>query len=125
MRIAIVGAGGIGAPFGASLANAGHDAVFIARGVHLAAMRENGLRIEGDRGVTHVQAVQASDDPKSAGTVDVIVCCVKLWDLESSAEVMMPMIGRDTTVIPLQNGVDASETLAPIIGPQHVAALRW
>src|SRR5215813_11451030 len=103
MRIAIVGAGGIGAPLGASLATSGHEVIFLARGAHLAAMQKNGLRIEGDRGVTHVQTVQASDDPKTVGTVDIILSCVKLWDLESSAELMMPMIGQDTMVIPLQN----------------------
>jgi 2-dehydropantoate 2-reductase len=120
MRIAIVGAGGIGAPLGASLANFGHDVVFVARGAHLAAMQENGLRIEGDRGMTHVEAVQATDDPKTVGAADIILSCVKLWDLESSADLMRPMIRHDTMVIPLQNGVDSSESLSSLIGAEHV-----
>jgi 2-dehydropantoate 2-reductase len=70
--------------------------------------------------VTHVQEVKASDNPKTVGEVDVILSCVKLWDLESSAELMMPMIGRNTMVIPLQNGVDASEVLSAIIGEEHI-----
>ena len=120
MRFAVIGAGGIGAPLGASLATAGHDVIFVARGAHLAAMRASGLRVEGDRGTTHVQPVQATDDPGMTGPVDVVLSCVKLWDLESSAGRIRPMIGPDTVVIPLQNGVDASERLVPILGARHV-----
>jgi 2-dehydropantoate 2-reductase len=120
VRIAVVGTGGIGAPLGASLAVAGQDVVFLARGAHLAAMRANGLRVEGDRGETLVRPVQATDDPAVIGPVDLVLFCVKLWDVETTGERTRPMIGAETVVIPLQNGVDASERLQPILGPEHV-----
>lgn len=120
MRIAVVGAGGIGAPLGASLATAGQDVTFLARGAHLAAMRANGLRVEGDRGETVVRPAQATDDPGAIGPVDMVLFCVKLWDVETSGERMRPLIGSETVVIPLQNGVDASERLLPILGAAHV-----
>jgi 2-dehydropantoate 2-reductase len=120
VRIAVVGTGGIGAPLGASLAIAGPDVVFLARGAHLAAMRDNGLRVEGDRGETLVRPVQATDDPAAIGPVDLVLFCVKLWDVETAGEQIRPMIGAETVVIPLQNGVDASERLQPILGSEHV-----
>jgi 2-dehydropantoate 2-reductase len=116
MRIAVVGAGGIGAPLGASLATAGEDVTFLARGVHLAAMRANGLRVEGDRGETVVRPAQATDDPAAIGPVDLVLFCVKLWDVETAGERVLPLIGSETSVIPLQNGIDASERLVPILG---------
>jgi 2-dehydropantoate 2-reductase len=120
MRIAIVGAGGIGGIYGASLAKAGADVTFIARGAHLAAMRANGLKIEGDRGEIHIQPTQATDDPASIGTVDYVIFCVKLWDVESAGEAIKPMVGPQTAVIPQQNGVDAHERLIPILGRDAV-----
>ncbi len=120
MRIAIIGTGGIGAPLGASLATAGEDVTFLARGAHLAAMRDNGLRIEGDRGETIVRPVQAIDNPATIGPVDLVLFCVKLWDVEGAGEQIRPLIGSGTAVIPLQNGVDASERLVPILGASHV-----
>jgi 2-dehydropantoate 2-reductase len=120
MRIAIVGAGGIGAPLGASLATAGQDVVFLARGSHLAAMRANGLRVEGDRGESVIFPIQATDDPASLGPVDLILFCVKLWDVETAGNHIRPLIGGETVVIPLQNGIDASERLAPILSTAHV-----
>ena len=116
MRIAVIGTGGIGGPYGASLAKAGADVTFVARGAHLAAMRENGLRIEGDRGETHIRPAQATDDIASIGTVDVILFCVKLWDVEPAAEQLRAIIGPQTAVIPLQNGIDAAERLIRILG---------
>src|SRR5262249_60408812 len=120
MRIAVIGAGGIGAIYGASLAKAGADVVFVARSTHLAAMREHGLRIEGDRGETHVNPAEATDDPASIGSVDVVLLCVKLWDVESAGAAIRPIVGPDTAVIPLQNGVDAHERLIPILGREAV-----
>jgi 2-dehydropantoate 2-reductase len=120
MRIAVIGAGGIGAPLGASLATSGEDVTFVARGAHLAAIRSNGLRVEGDRGVTRVNPVQATDDPATIGPVDLVLSCVKLWDLEESSAALRPLMGADTAVIPLQNGVDASERLMPLLGARHV-----
>ena len=88
MRIAVIGAGGVGGGFGAALAKAGADVTFVARGAHLAAMREHGLRVEGDRGETLINPVQATDDPASVGPVDIVLFCVKLWDIESAGELM-------------------------------------
>jgi len=120
MRIAVVGAGGVGGGYGAALAKAGADVTFIARGAHLAAMKGKGLRVESPRGDIHLVPTQATDDPGTVGPVDVVLFCVKLWDVENAGEAIKPMVGPDTAVIPLQNGVDASERLAPIVGKQAV-----
>jgi 2-dehydropantoate 2-reductase len=116
MRIAVVGAGGVGGGYGAALAKAGADVTFIARGAHLAAMKSKGLKVESPRGDTHLVPTQATDDPKTVGAVDIVLFCVKLWDVESAGEAIKPMVHADTAIIPLQNGVDASERLAPILG---------
>src|SRR5690348_1822587 len=120
MRIAVIGAGGIGGPYGAALAKAGADVTFVARGAHLAAIRENGLRVEGDRGETHIEPAQATDDIAGIGVVDVVLSCVKLWDLERVAEQTRAIVGPQTAVIPLQNGVDAAQRLVPILGNEAV-----
>ena len=115
MRIVVIGAGGIGGPYGASLAKAGADVTFVARGAQLAAIRENGLRIGGDRGETHIWPAQATDDIASIGPVDFVPCCVKLWDLETVAEQIRALVRPQTAVIPLKNGVDAAERLVRIL----------
>ena len=120
MRIAVIGAGGVGGGFGAALAKAGADVTFVARGAHLAAMKSAGLRIEGGRGETHLVPTQATDDPKAVGPVDYVLFCVKLWDVESAGEHIKPLVGPNTAVIPLQNGIDAPERLIPILGKQAV-----
>ena len=120
MKIAVIGAGGVGGTFGAALAKAGADVWFLARGAHLKAMREHGLRIVGGRGETHIAPAQATDDPAAIGPVDVALFCVKLWDVESAGERIRPLIGPDTAVIPLQNGIDAAERLIPILGAHAV-----
>jgi 2-dehydropantoate 2-reductase len=116
MRIAVVGAGGVGGGFGAALAKAGADVTFLARGAHLAAMKSAGLKVQGPRGDTHLVPTQATDDPAAIGTVDIVLFCVKLWDVESAGERIKPLIGPGTAVIPLQNGIDAAERLIPILG---------
>jgi 2-dehydropantoate 2-reductase len=116
MKIAVIGAGGVGGTFGAALAKAGADVWFLARGAHLDAMRTNGLRIIGGRGETHVVPTQATNDPTVIGPVDIVLFCVKLWDVESAGEHIRPLIGSGTAVIPLQNGIDAAERLIPILG---------
>jgi 2-dehydropantoate 2-reductase len=120
MRIAVVGAGGVGGAFGAALAKAGADVTFIARGAHLAAMTSAGLKIEGGRGETHIVPTQATDDPARVGQVDVVLFCVKLWDVESAGAHIKPMVGPATAVIPLQNGIDAADRLLPILGRDAV-----
>jgi 2-dehydropantoate 2-reductase len=120
MRIAIIGAGGIGSIYGAALAKAGAEVTFVCRGAHLAAIREKGLKIEGDRGETLVQPAQATDDPATIGPVDYAIFCVKLWDVESAGAAIKPIVGPGTAVIPQQNGVDAHQRLIPILGREAV-----
>jgi 2-dehydropantoate 2-reductase len=120
MRIAVVGAGGVGGGFGAALAKAGADVSFIARGAHLAAMKSGGLKVQGGRGETHLVPTRATDNPAEIGKVDIVLFCVKLWDVESAGQHIKPLIGPDTAVIPLQNGIDAAERLVPILGPNAV-----
>ncbi|MEI7710455.1 MAG: 2-dehydropantoate 2-reductase [Rhodospirillales bacterium] len=116
MRIAVIGTGGVGGGFGAALAKAGGDVTFLARGAHLAAMRAHGLRVEGDRGNTLIHPVQATDDPAAIGVADVVLFCVKLWDVETAGAAIRGVVGPDTAVIPLQNGIDAAARLTPILG---------
>src|SRR5215471_16127791 len=120
MRMAVVGAGGVGGGFGAALAKAGADVTFIARGAHLAAMKSSGLKVESPRGDVHLVPTQATDDPATVGPVDIVLFCVKLWDVESAGQHIKPLVGPNTAVIPLQNGIDAPERLVPILGKQAV-----
>jgi 2-dehydropantoate 2-reductase len=120
MRIAIVGTGGVGGGYGAALAKAGADVTFIARGAHLAAMKRDGLKVLSPRGDIHLVPTQATDNPAEIGRVDFVLFCVKLWDVESAGEAIKPLVGRDTAVIPLQNGVDAADRLIPILGQNAV-----
>jgi len=120
MRIAVVGAGGVGGGFGTALAKAGADVTFIARGAHLAAMKKDGLKIQGGRGETHLVPTKATDSPGEVGPVDIVLFCVKLWDVESAGAEIKPLIGAHTAVIPLQNGIDAADRLIPILGREAV-----
>jgi 2-dehydropantoate 2-reductase len=120
MRIAVMGTGGVGGYFGAKLAADGAEVAFVARGAHLAAMRERGLLLTGARGDTRIEPVRASDDPASIGPVDVVLFTVKLYDTESAGRLILPMVGPETLVISLQNGVDAIDRLAPILGEERV-----
>jgi len=120
MRIAVIGAGGVGGAFGAALAKAGGDLTFVARGAHLAAMRRRGLTLLSPRGDLNLSVVQATDEPGGIGPVDVVLFCVKLWDVESAGAAIRPIVGPNTAVIPLQNGIDASDRLIPILGKEAV-----
>ena len=92
----------------------------MSRGAHVAAIRENGLRVEGDRGETHIRPAQATDDIASIGVVDFVLLCVKLWDVESAGQQLHAVVGEGTAVVPLQNGVDAAKRLIPILGVEAV-----
>ena len=120
MRIAVIGSGGVGGLFGAALARAGADVTFVARGAHLEAMRANGLRVVGPRGDIHIRPCKATGDPAGIGIVDVVLFCVKLWDVESAGAAIKGLIGPNTMVIPLQNGIDAADRLIPILGRDAV-----
>jgi 2-dehydropantoate 2-reductase len=116
MRIAVMGSGGVGGYFGARLAKAGADVVFIARGAHLEAMRKNGLRIENEHEPLALPKVNVTDDPSGIGRVDLILFAVKLWDTEAAARSLLPSIGPDTALISFQNGVQKDDLLRPIVG---------
>src|ERR1700722_11982828 len=111
MRIAVVGAGGVGGGFGAALGKAGGGGGVVAAGAHLAAMKSRGLKVQGPRGDTHLVPTRATDDPAEIGKVDIVLFCVKLWDVESAGAHIKPLIGPETAVIPLQNGIDAADRL--------------
>lgn len=121
MRIVIVGAGGVGGYFGSRLIAAGADVTFIARGAHLAAIRASGLRIESPKGHLHLTTVQATDDMAAAGPADVVLLTVKMYDLEATAAALGPLLGPDTAVVTLQNGVEAVDMVARHVGRDHVA----
>ena len=114
-----MGSGGVGGYFGARLAHSGFDTTFIARGAHLQAMRRSGLRIEGPDEHFTVR-VKSTDDPRETGTVDFVLFAVKLWDTETAAAACRPLIGRDTAIVSLQNGVNSEPVLASILGCHHV-----
>src|SRR5580704_116714 len=109
-------AGAVGGYYGGRMAAAGHDVTFIARGAHGAAIRRDGLKIESPLGDLHLKHVAVSDDPKQVGPVDVVLFAVKLWDTEAAAGQSRPLVGSNTRVITLQNGVDSVERLAPVLG---------
>jgi len=119
VRIAVVGVGGVGGYFGGRLAQAGADVIFIARGDNLAALREQGLRIESIIGDAFVAPVQATDDPAQAGPVDMVLVATKTWQLDEAIDLMRPLIGPETGVVPLLNGVEASDRLAAALGESH------
>jgi 2-dehydropantoate 2-reductase len=121
MKIAMMGSGGVGGFFGGRLAHAGYDVSFIARGAHLAAMRERGLIIENElQGDIRVPKVQATDDPAQIGRVDLVIVSVKLWDTESAAKQIKPLLGPQTGVISLQNGVIKDDILRRELGDAAV-----
>jgi len=116
MRMAVMAAGAVGGYFGGRMAAAGHDVTFIARGAHRDAIRRDGLRIESALGDLHLEHLNVTDDPKQVGPVDVVLFAVKLWDTERAGEQTRPLLGPNTRVMTLQNGVDSVERLAPILG---------
>jgi 2-dehydropantoate 2-reductase len=120
MRIAIMGSGGVGGYFGARLAQGGCDVCFIARGAHLAALRERGLVIESKLGDIRLSSVRAIDDPACLGPVDVVLIGVKLWDTEAAVRAISPIVGARTVVLSLQNGVQKDDVLRSFFGDDPV-----
>ncbi len=121
MKIAVMGSGGVGGYFGGCLAK-NNDVTFIARGAHLAVMREKGLSLSGPRGELLIDAKTATDDPAGIGPVDLVLFCVKLYDTESAGELIAPLVGDHSRVLSLQNGVDGPDRLARLFGPERVLA---
>lgn len=120
MRIAVVGAGGVGGYFGGRLACAGHEVAFVARGAHLDAMRRRGLVVDSVAGDFVVTPVRATDDPTSIGPVEVVVLCVKTWQLAAAVEALPPLVGAGTAVVTVQNGVEAPFEVADAVGREAV-----
>jgi len=120
MKIAVMAAGAVGGYFGGKLALAGHEVTFIARGAHAAAIREKGLRVNSVHGDFVVDNARVTDDPATVGVVDIVLFAVKLWATEDAAALCRPLVGPDTLVIPLQNGVDAMERVTAVLGAEHV-----
>ena len=120
MRIAVFGAGGVGGYFGARLMQAGEEVAFVARGKHLEAMRTRGLKLRSILGDVHLTEVEVSDDPEDIGPVDVVLLAVKTWQLEGAVARMAALLGEQTFVVPLQNGVEAASIVADHIGEHRV-----
>jgi 2-dehydropantoate 2-reductase len=120
MKIAVFGTGGVGGYFGARLAEAGEDVAFIARGAHLDAIRERGLRVDSVLGDMLVEPAVASDSPSDIGPVDVVLLGVKTWQVAAVAPTLKPLLGPDTFVVPLQNGVESASLLSAALGSAHV-----
>lgn len=119
MRFAIYGTGGVGGYFGGRLAEAGEDVTFMARGEHLAALRRDGLRVRSIAGDFHLPTVAATDDPAEVGVVDVVLVAVKAWQVTDAIEAMRPLVGDQTLVLPLENGVEAARQIAEAFGAEH------
>jgi 2-dehydropantoate 2-reductase len=119
MKIVVVGAGGVGGYFGGRLAAAGHEVAMLARGEHLAALREHGLQVRSIKGDFTV-SVQVADDPAAFGACDVVLFCVKSFDTDAAAARLVPLLRSDTAVVSLQNGIDNEDRIAAVIGDQHV-----
>jgi 2-dehydropantoate 2-reductase len=120
MRIAVIGAGGVGGYFGGRLAASGVDTTFIVRGATLEALRTRGLRVESVNGDFTLEHVKATDDPATTGIVDAVLVAVKAWQIPEAAEAMRPLVGAETIVVPLENGMEAPEQLARVLGEANV-----
>ncbi len=120
MRFLIVGAGGVGAYFGARLAADGNDVMFVARGPHRAAMQRVGLQIYSPLGDLHLPEPQLYESAEQAGLFDFVLICTKLWDSEPVADLVRPLLAHDTAVISVQNGVEAEPLFSRLLGAQHV-----
>jgi 2-dehydropantoate 2-reductase len=120
MHIAVVGTGGVGGYFGGRLAQAEQDVVFLARDAHLRAIQEHGLQVESVDGDFVIRQAQATDDPARIGPVDLVLLAVKCWQVPQAIETMRPLMGAETFVVPLLNGVEAPEQLATAFGARRV-----
>jgi 2-dehydropantoate 2-reductase len=120
MKFAIFGTGGVGGYFGGKLAQAGEDVTFIARGRHLSVIQQAGLSVESIGGDFLVNPAQATDSPLSLGAVDVVILAIKAWQLDEVVNQMKPLIGENTLIVPLLNGIEHMEILVNAFGREHV-----
>ncbi len=121
MRIAVMGTGGVGGYFGGRLAASGQDVAFIARGAHLDALRSRGLTVQSPKGDCSLPSVRATEDPSEIGPVDVVLFTVKMYDVDDAAQAIRPLLGPDTVVVTLQNGVEAVDMVSRHVGRDRVA----
>ncbi len=122
MKIAVIGAGGVGGYYGGLLAKSGHEVHFVARGEHLQAIKTDGLQIRSFFGDFLVKPAQATDDPAQIGEADLILICTKTYRTEEAVRSAAPMVRASTTVLSLQNGVDAAERIGAVLGHAHMLA---
>ena len=120
MRIAIMGTGGTGGYFGGLLARAGEEVTFIARGDHLEAIRKNGLAIKSVLSGDFSIPANATDNTQDIGPVDFVLFCVKAYDNAAAADQIRPLIGPQTVVLSVQNGIDNEQQIGEVIGPEHI-----
>ena len=121
MRIVVFGSGGVGGYFGGRLAQSGQDVTFIARGEHLRAIRNNGLKVDSPNGDFVIDPAKATADVGEAGEVDLVIVAVKAWQVPQAAQTLKPIVGPTTTVLPLENGVEAPSQLVAELGQEKVA----
>ncbi len=126
MKILIMGTGGTGGYYGGLLSQRGHDVTFVARGGHLAAIRKNGLHVKSIFGDFTVYPAQATDNPSTAGTPDLVLFCTKTYHTDEAVQQIKPIVGKETTVLSVQNGIDAPERIGKVIGMEHmIAGATW
>jgi len=120
MRIAVLGAGAVGGYYGAVLQRSGNDVSFLARGRHLAAIRDRGLRVESAVEAPFTVPARVTDNPLEIGPVDLVLFTVKAYDTPAAARLLPPLLGPETAVLTLQNGVDSVEALGEAVGRRHL-----
>lgn len=120
MRIVVFGTGGVGGYFGGRLAQAGEDVTFIARGEHLRAIKANGLKVDSPGGDFVINPAKATDNVDDVGATDLVILGVKAWQVPEAARAIKPLVEPNTTVLPLQNGVDAVPQLVEALGSENV-----
>jgi 2-dehydropantoate 2-reductase len=120
MRFAVIGAGAVGGYFGGRLAQSGEDVWFLARGRTLDAMRQHGLKVDSTKGDFSLPSVRVSEQPNAVGQVDVVLVAVKAWQVAEVAPILKPLVGPQTMVVPLQNGVEAPDELSRMVGSDKV-----
>jgi len=120
MKIAVIGAGGVGGYFGGRLAAAGYDVTFVARGAHLKAMRDKGLQILSPRGDVHIWPITVAENIREVESADLVLISVKLWDLESLAVTLSPLVERGAAVLSLQNGIQKDDVLRKVLPSESI-----
>ncbi|HUH95796.1 MAG TPA: 2-dehydropantoate 2-reductase [Anaerolineales bacterium] len=126
MKIVIMGTGGTGGYYGALLAKQGHDVSFVARGAHLQAIQKNGLQVKSIFGDFQIKPAKATDDPSKIAPPDLILFCTKTYDTAEAVQTIKPIVAGETTVLSLQNGIDAVERIGKVVGMEHmIAGATW